>query len=119
MFSARAAVHGTMKISPGSLVYQRDMFLDIPLISDLEILRQKREIAINNNLMIANRKRISHDYAVNDLILKLAYKPNKLAPRAEGPYQIVQVHTNGTVTIQLRPHVTERINIRRIRPYRH
>ena len=29
----------------------------------------------------------------------------------EGPFPITQVHTNGTVTISLRPEVTERINI--------
>jgi hypothetical protein len=28
------------------------------------------------------------------------------------------VHTNGNVTIELRPGITERINIRRISPYR-
>ncbi len=38
----------------------------------------------------------------------------KLDERASGPYEIVQTHVNGTVTIQLRPGLTERINIRRI-----
>ena len=32
------------------------------------------------------------------------------------PFDITQVHTNGTVTIALNDHVSERINIRRIRP---
>jgi hypothetical protein len=27
------------------------------------------------------------------------------------------VHANGTITVRLRPHVTERINIRRVYPF--
>ena len=62
-------------------------------------------------------ERISHDYQINDRILKITYKPDKLEPRATGPYKIIQVHCNGTVTIQRSPHTVERLNIRRIRPY--
>ena len=64
--------------------------------------------------MIANRHRISHDYQPNDEVMILTYKPDKLDPRAEGPYRINRIHTNGTVTIQRYPHVEEQINIRRI-----
>jgi len=49
--------------------------------------------------------------------LKRIYKPTKLGRRVEGPYIVQQVHTNGTLTIQLRPGVNERINIRRLKPY--
>jgi hypothetical protein len=35
----------------------------------------------------------------------------------EGPYRIVTVHVNGTVSIKLTPGIIERINIRRIIPY--
>ena len=37
--------------------------------------------------------------------------------RYHGPYPIQQVHNNGTVTILHQPNITERINIRRIKPY--
>ena len=46
----------------------------------------------------------------------LAYKPDKLDPRATGPYRIEQEHVNGTVTIRRSAHITERINISRVRP---
>jgi hypothetical protein len=39
-YSARAAIHGSPKITPGALVFHRDMILNIPLIADLELLRQ-------------------------------------------------------------------------------
>ena len=34
----------------------------------------------------------------------------KLDEQTSGTYEIVQTHVNGTVTIQLRPGLTERIN---------
>ena len=35
-------------------------------------------------------------------------KPNKLGARTSGPYDIEQVHSNGTIIISLREGVTER-----------
>ena len=43
---------------------------------------------------------------------------DKLLDTVLRPYPINTVHTNGTVTIQLTPVTTERINIRRILPKR-
>jgi hypothetical protein len=64
MHTMRAGVHSTLGSSPGNLVFNRDMFLNIPLIADWHAITQR------------------------------------------------QVHDNGTVTIQLKPGLTERINIR-------
>jgi len=61
-YAARAAIHGSLKISPGALVFQRDMILDIPLIADLELIRQQRQALIDEQLIRANRRRISYDY---------------------------------------------------------
>jgi hypothetical protein len=108
-YSAREASHGSLKITPGALVFHRDMILNIPIIADLELLRQRRQALIDD---------ISHDYQPNDEIQILAYKPGKLDPRANAPFRIVRIHTNGTVTIQRTPLVTERSNIRRLRPYK-
>ncbi len=41
IFATRAALHGTLKMSPGALAFHRDMVLDIPLISDLHLLKQR------------------------------------------------------------------------------
>ena len=59
-----------------------------------------------------------YDYQPNDQVLVLVYKPDKLEPCARGPYRILHTHVNGTVMIRRSPTVTERINIRRLRPYR-
>ena len=65
-----------------------------------------------------NAKRIQHDYAVGDQVWKKEYigLSDKLKPTCSGPYPIDRVHTNGTLTIRLNPNMTERINIRRVRP---
>ena len=73
---------------------------------------------INYNLQRENKQRISHDYQPNDQVLLTVDDPKKLDCRWEGPYRLVHVHTNGSVTLRVDPHVTERINIRCIKPYR-
>ena len=117
--ATRAAIHRTMKVSPGGLVYQhRDMFLDIPLTANLQQIRDNRQRLIDENLRRENLKRRTYDYQAGQEVLLLVPDPDKLEPRAIGPFTIHQVHTNGTVSILRNPHVLERINIRRIKPYR-
>jgi hypothetical protein len=94
------------------------MVLDIPLIADLHLIQQRKQALIDERLVQANRKRFSHDYHIGDSVLKLSYKPDKMNPRASGPYRVETVHTNGTITIRLSPTVIERISIRRVKPYR-
>jgi transposase InsO family protein len=118
-YSARAVIHSTLNISPGALVFHRDMVLDIPLLADFKLLREKRQLLIDKSLMQANRKRIAYDYKVGDLVLKFIPKNQltKLGPRAKGPFPIDRVHVNGTVTIRHSKYYTEHINIRHIKPY--
>jgi hypothetical protein len=94
------------------------MFLNIPLIADWNLLAQRREQLVYENLRRQNRKRRRYDYVVGQRVLKKIHKPTKLGLRTEGPYVVSTVHVNGTVTIQLKEGVTERINIRRVIPYR-
>jgi hypothetical protein len=118
MHATRCAVHRTLGISPGALVYQRDMFLDLPIIADLVLLQEKRQVMIDENLRRQNLKRREFVYEVGQSVLIKAVDPRKMDARAHGPYPIMQVFTNGTVAIQRAPHVLERINIRRILQYR-
>ncbi len=117
MHAICAGIHSMLGSSPGSLVFNRDMFLNIPLIADWHAVTKRWEHLVNEILMCEKRKRHRHDYAVNDRVLKKRHNPMKLGPRTIGPYRVFQTHVNGTVTIELRQGVTERINIRRIIPY--
>ena len=62
-------------------------------------------------------KRRSYDYKIGEKILRKVFKPTKLGERTMGPYKIIQVHTNGNVTIELNEDWNKRINIRRITPF--
>ena len=117
-YAVRASVHSTLKATPGSIAFSRDMLLNIPLIADFEMLRQKRQALIDRNLIAANRKRISHDYQPGQQVLKAIYSPSKMQPSFEGPFDIIRAHTNGTITIRRANGVEERLNIQRVRPYR-
>ncbi len=118
MHAMRVGVHSTMGSSPGNLVFNRDMFLNIPLIANWHAVTQKREHLINENLMRENQKRRRYDYIPQEKVLKKTWKPRKLGMRTTGPYTILQTHVNGTVTIELRPGISERLNIQRIIPYK-
>jgi hypothetical protein len=51
MHTMRAQVHSTIDSSPGNLVFNRDMFLNIPLIAVRHAITQRREHLIHENLM--------------------------------------------------------------------
>ena len=53
----RAGVHTTLGSSPGSLVFNRDMYLNLPLIADWHAINQKQEHLIPENLLRENQKR--------------------------------------------------------------
>ena len=77
MHAMRVGVHSTMGSSPGNLVFNRDMFLNIPLIADWHAVTLKREHLINENLMRENQKRIHYDYIPQQKVLKKTWKPRK------------------------------------------
>jgi transposase InsO family protein len=118
VYATRCTYHSSLKTTPGGLAFGRDMILDVPLVNDLYQIQQRRQSLIDQRLIEANAKRFSYDYNVGEEVLKLVYNPAKLEPRAIGPYTITRVHTNGTLSIQITPGVIERINIRRVKPYR-
>ena len=68
----------------------------------------KREIKNRDVTIISHNKKYSRKHG----------NPEKLGMRTTGPYTILQTHVNGTVTIELRPGISERLNIRRIIPYK-
>jgi hypothetical protein len=94
------------------------MFVDVPLIGDLLAIKQHRQLIIDENLRRQNQQRREYHYRVGDSVLVKMPNPSKLDERAVGPFPIVQVYTNGSVDIQRNPHVTERVNIRRLLPYK-
>ena len=118
MHAMRTTVATTLGSTPGALAFSRDMFLNIPLVADWQAIAKHREQFVNENLRRANRKRRQYDYAPGQRVLKKVHNPTKLGVRKTGPYIVEQVHVNSTISIELRPRVSKRINIRRVEFYR-
>ena len=118
MHACRCAPNTSLgNFSPGALVFQRDMFLDLPLVTDLLTLTQHRQALIDRRLLRANARRIRHEYKVNDLVYLRIHAPDsKLSLVRTGPFPILQVHMNNTVTMKRGP-IHERISIRHIMPF--
>ena len=116
-YALRATANSTFGVSPGALIFQCDMQINIPILANYEMIRQRRQAKIDYNADRENSKRRFRDYAVGDEVMILVDRPGKLDERAHGPYVVQQTHTNGTVTILRTAGVYERINIRRIKPY--
>ena len=70
MHAMRVAIHSTLGSSPGSLTFNRNMFLNIPLIADWHTITQRREHLINENLIRENQERCRFDYAPHQRVLK-------------------------------------------------
>ena len=49
-YASKVAIHCTLNMSPGALVFQQDMILDIPLITDLLQLHEQCQIIIDESL---------------------------------------------------------------------
>ena len=118
MYSMRSTISTVLKASPGALAFSRDMLLNVPLIADWQTITRNREALVNDALLKNNQRHINYDYYIGQQVLKYDNTiKGKLTVKTSGPFEIVRVHVNGTVTIQLRAGVTERINIRRTIPY--
>ena len=87
-----------------------------PLVDWKELSIRKQNLVDKANLR-KNRNRVDYDYQINDEVyIKREGIFRKLDNPKLGPFQITDIHTNGTVRIQRGP-VNERINIRRLEPH--
>jgi hypothetical protein len=75
MHTMRAGIHSTLGSSPGSLTFNIDMFLNIPLIADWHAITQRREHLINENLTRENQKQHCYDYVPQQRVLKKMETP--------------------------------------------
>jgi hypothetical protein len=99
LHAARSTIHHSLGISRGGLVFHQDMLLDIPLLTDFQLICDQRQVIIDENLRRANSKCRHHDYQPGDKCLVIHHDPMKLEPCKLGPFTIKYVHINGTITI--------------------
>jgi hypothetical protein len=92
------------------------MVINSLYLANWKNLTTRRQTQIHQNNVSENKSRISHDYNIDDLVyIRKSAVEQKLSP-LQGPFPIIKVHTNGTVTIRRSTAVCERINIRRLHP---
>jgi hypothetical protein len=115
-WAVRSTYHTTLKSTPGQLVFGRDMIWDIAHVADWQYIKQRKQLLINKNNINENKKRIDYDYAVGESIMKIKAGTLKMEQPREGPFPILRVHSNGTITIQKGP-IEERLNVRQVLPY--
>ena len=87
------------------------------MYADLERIRERRQQIVDYNAARANMKRVTHDYQPTQKVLLIHRDADKLAESTSGPFEIERVHVNGTLTLRVAPGITDKFNIRRVRPY--
>jgi hypothetical protein len=116
-FAIRSTHHTTLQASPAQLVFGRDMFLPITFVADWTRIHQQRKKVMEKSNQQENAKQIPHKYRRGDkVLLTTAGKLPKLKSPRTGPYEVVDVHSNGTVTIK-KGNVERLVNIRHVQPY--
>ena len=117
MHDTRTNIATTLGINIGTLSFIRYMLLNIPLIYNWQAIHKHRKHYINENIFRANLKRRQYNYDQGHKFLNKLHNPTKLVVRTTSHYTIGFVHVNVTVTIEIRPGITKRINIRRVVPF--
>jgi len=116
-WALRTTFHTSLRASPGQLAFGRDMIISATYLANWHQIHTRRHRNILYDNARENRKRIDYDYKVGDFVYVLTKEINrKLAQTKQGPFRILTIHTNATVTIRRSARVTERINIRRLFP---
>ena len=94
------------------------MYMPIETTIDWNSIKEQKQKAIRKSNERENPKRIHRQYKKGDWIT--IQKPGilrKLSVPRLGPYKILKHHTNGDLTYQKEPFVTDKVNIRRTYPY--
>ena len=118
MHALQSTVSTILQATPGGLAFSEDIFLNIPLLADWQAILAQREQSVNDALLCANKKRINFDYQIGQKVLKYDKTLyGKLKPKTTGPFDILRVHSNSTVTISLRPGITEHVDFCCTLPY--
>ncbi len=86
MHAMRVGMHTTLGSSPGNLVFNRDMFLNIPLIANWHAIKLKREHLIRENLLTLSLDQLTNQVIVlmgaGELLLLIKHEYCEVAWRA-------------------------------------
>jgi hypothetical protein len=89
MYATQATFHEGLLTTPGALSFSCDMVLNIPFVTDLNLIKNHCQQLIDERAMRSNACHHAYDYQLGQEVLKLVYNPDKLEPRAQDPYEII------------------------------
>ena len=83
------------------MVFGRDILLNIPIVTDIVSITENRQLQTDLQLERENPKRsqINHQVGGNIFLNNHFSSSDKMKPAWIGPFSILQVHTNGTLTV--------------------
>jgi hypothetical protein len=122
-FAVRATYHTTLGASPSQLVFGRDPILNLPFKANWQLIRQRKQNLIGKNNKRENSKRKAHTFKIGDKVMIKNDQPTKYGKDPySGPYDVIEVMTNGTVrlrkkSISGRGYIIQTYNIRNLQPY--
>ena len=114
--AVRSTHHAALQATPGQLVFGRDVVFNVQHEANWNAIKRRKQHIINKSNARENRNRKDYTNTIGDKVLpKLArFKCKRLH---EGPYEILEVHDDGTVTIK-RGNAFDRMNIQNIHPFK-
>jgi hypothetical protein len=78
MHAMQTTIAASLGSTPGALAFDKDMFLNVPLIDDWQAIPRTHEHHVNEKLQHANRKQCQFVYTPGQQVLKKVHNPAKL-----------------------------------------
>lgn len=116
-FAVRASYHSILNASPGQLIFGQDMISRQLHDANWSYMSKRRFEAILADNDRENDKRIENFYQPGDQVMIRVPKQFRVKTKriADGPFPILTVHDNGTVTVD-KGASQQQVSIRRIFP---
>ena len=116
-WAIRASYHSTLQATPAQLVFGRDMLFNLKKVINWKAITDNKRKQIARDNARENAVRIDHEFKVGDRVLRIKQGiRRKFSRKKTDPYQILAIHSNGTVIIQ-KGITQDRLSIRLIEPY--
>ncbi len=108
MHALQSTVWTMLQAMPRGLVFSWDMFCNISLLEDWHTILSQREQLVNDALLCTNKKCFNFEYQIGQKVLKYEKSSRQTQTKNHRTFEILRVHSNGTVTILLQPGITRK-----------
>ena len=112
----RSTFHYTLNSTPDQLTFGRYMITNANYIANWHNIRDRSLRSTLRNNTKENKMRTSHTHVSGSQVFVSTTDITHTLNFKAGPFKVIEVHTNGTVTIYRSANITERINIRHNHP---